>query len=81
MPRVLTLHDYKLACPSYQFLDHGRLCEACVGGHVAAAALRRCKDGSLGASALLAAESSRAPAARRYDPVDLSSARAGSWPT
>ena len=29
---VMTLHDYKLACPSYQMLDHGQLCDACVGG-------------------------------------------------
>ena len=28
---VMTLHDYKLACPSYQMLDHGQLCDACVG--------------------------------------------------
>ena len=26
---VWTLHDYKLACPTYQFLDHGRPCTAC----------------------------------------------------
>ncbi len=24
IPVVLTMHDYKLACPTYQFLDHGR---------------------------------------------------------
>src|SRR5437763_11163179 len=31
IPAVMTLHDYKLACPTYLFLDHGRLCEACLG--------------------------------------------------
>ena len=30
VPCVMTLHDYKLACPSYQLLDHGQLCQACV---------------------------------------------------
>ena len=33
VPAVMTLHDYKLACPTYQFLDHGNLCQACLGGH------------------------------------------------
>ena len=32
IPSVITLHDYKLACPSYLMLDHGRTCERCVGG-------------------------------------------------
>jgi len=57
VPVVLTLHDYKLACPSYQLLDHGRLCDACVGGRYHRAVARRCKDGSLGASLVLAVES------------------------
>ncbi len=57
VPVVLTLHDYKLACPSYQLLDHGRLCDACVGGRYHRAVARRCKDGSLGASLVLAMES------------------------
>ncbi|MGN6635638.1 MAG: glycosyltransferase family 4 protein [Oryzihumus sp.] len=57
VPCVMTLHDYKLACPSYQLLDHGRLCDACVTGGLWQAARRRCKDDSLGASALLSLES------------------------
>ena len=57
VPVVLTLHDYKLACPSYQLLDHGRLCDACLGGRYHRAVARRCKDGSLGASLVLAVES------------------------
>ena len=52
----MTLHDYKLACPTYQFLDHGNLCQACLGGHFQHAILRRCKDGSLGSSAVMAGE-------------------------
>ena len=56
IPAVMTLHDYKLACPTYQFLDHGNLCQACLGGHFQHAVLRRCKDGSLGASAVMAGE-------------------------
>lgn len=56
VPAVMTLHDYKLACPTYQFLDKGELCQACLGGHFSQAPRRRCKDGSLAASALAAAE-------------------------
>lgn len=57
VPAVMTLHDYKLACPSYQFLAGGEICQACLGGRFHHAALRRCKDGSLAASALLGFES------------------------
>ncbi len=57
VPCVMTLHDYKLACPSYQMLDHGRPCDACVTGGPLQAARRACKDGSRPASTLLAVES------------------------
>jgi len=56
VPAVMTLHDYKLACPSYQLLDHGKPCQACVGGSLTSAVRRRCKGGSLLASTLLATE-------------------------
>ncbi len=57
VPCVMTVHDYKLACPSYQMLDHGRPCDACVTGGPLQAARRGCKDGSRSASTLLAVES------------------------
>lgn len=57
VPAVMTLHDYKLACPSYLLLDHGEVCDACIGGSLLNPVRRRCKDGSLSASALLALES------------------------
>ena len=56
IPAVMTLHDYKLACPTYQFLDKGTVCMACVTGGFRQAARRRCKDGSFTQSALLATE-------------------------
>ena len=68
---VMTLHDYELACPSYQMLDHGRLCDACVGHSRLNAARHRCKSGSLAASALLAVESSIHQRIGAYDPVDV----------
>jgi glycosyltransferase involved in cell wall biosynthesis len=69
IPAVMTLHDYKLACPTYQFLDHGNLCQACLGGHFQHAILRRCKDGSLGSSAVMAGELFVHTLTRAYSPV------------
>jgi glycosyltransferase involved in cell wall biosynthesis len=71
VPTVMTLHDYKLACPTYQFLDHGKVCEACLGGHFHRAVQRRCKNGSLGASAVNAVELAVHTSTRAYDPVDV----------
>jgi glycosyltransferase involved in cell wall biosynthesis len=71
VPALMTLHDYKLVCPTYLFLDHGQLCEACLGGHFSQAVRRRCADGSLAKSALLAAESALHSRTHAYDPVDV----------
>jgi glycosyltransferase involved in cell wall biosynthesis len=69
IPAVMTLHDYKLACPTYQFLDHGKVCEACLGGHFYHAATRRCKDGSAAASVLASIESYAHGITKAYSPV------------
>jgi glycosyltransferase involved in cell wall biosynthesis len=66
VPAVMTLHDYKLICPTYLLLDHGRICEACLDGFFAHAVARRCKDDSLGASATLALESTVHRLTRAY---------------
>ncbi|WP_299033105.1 glycosyltransferase [uncultured Pseudokineococcus sp.] len=69
---VMTLHDYKLVCPSYQMLAGGSPCQGCVRPGVAGPlqALRhRCKGGSLGASAVVALESALHRALGAYDPV------------
>src|SRR5262245_61722734 len=71
VPVVMTLHDYKLACPSYQMLDKGRPCDACVTGGPLQAARRSCKDGSRSASTLLAVESWLHRRFRAYDGVDV----------
>jgi glycosyltransferase involved in cell wall biosynthesis len=71
IPAVMTLHDYKLACPTYRFLDKGELCEACLGGHFTQAVRRRCKDGSLGSSAAMAAELAIHTAVRAYRHVQV----------
>jgi len=66
---VMTLHDYKLACPSYHFLAGGSVCEACVEGGFRQAVKRRCKGGSLAASAALASESWLHRRFGAWDPV------------
>jgi glycosyltransferase involved in cell wall biosynthesis len=71
IPALMTLHDYKLACPTYQFLDHGKVCEACLGGHFYHAATHRCKDGSAAASLLASVESYAHGITRAYSPVRL----------
>jgi glycosyltransferase involved in cell wall biosynthesis len=70
-PTVMTLHDYKLACPTYRFLDHGRICEACVPRRFWNAAVRRCNGGSFAASALNSAEMMAHTFSRAYGPVHL----------
>ena len=55
-PMVMTLHDYKLVCPTYDMLDHGRICEACLPHSFHQAALHRCKNDSVIASGLLGFE-------------------------
>ncbi len=66
---VLTLHDYKLACPTHNFLRDSRPCEECLGGHFSAVVRHRCQGGSAAASALLAVEMSLHSWFRAYDPV------------
>lgn len=69
IPVVLTMHDYKLACPTYQFLDHGEPCTACVSQGPWQAARRACKDGSRAASGVAALEVWLHRRFHAYEPV------------
>lgn len=71
VPCVMTLHDYKLACPNYQMLNQGKLCQLCVTGGTWHAVRERCKGGSLKASTTLAVESGIHRATHAYSPVDV----------
>lgn len=70
IPMVMTLHDFKLICPTYRLHDGRSSCEACVGGGFHNAVLRRCKSGSIVNSALLAAETAVHRQLGAYDSVD-----------
>jgi glycosyltransferase involved in cell wall biosynthesis len=71
IPSIMTLHDYKLVCPTYLFLAHGEVCEACLGGHFHQAILKRCNEGSLIASSLNALELAVHTGTKAYSPVNL----------
>jgi glycosyltransferase involved in cell wall biosynthesis len=42
IPTVLTLHDLKVACPSYEMLTHDGICERCKGGKIWNVAIHKC---------------------------------------
>jgi glycosyltransferase involved in cell wall biosynthesis len=46
IPVVMTLHDFKLACPNYTFLKNGAPCEICEGKHFYKAVINRCVKNS-----------------------------------
>lgn len=70
IPMVMTLHDFKLICPSYRMHDGTGPCEACLGGNFMNAASRRCKSGSLAQSTVLAIESTLHRQLGAYDAID-----------
>lgn len=44
---VLTLHNYRLACPAGQFLRNGRICEDCLDGSPYRMIWRRCASSNM----------------------------------
>ena len=68
VPVVLTMHDYKLACPTYKFLDNGTPCTACITKGPWEAARRGC-NGSRAGSAVAALEVSLHRRFGAYDGV------------
>jgi glycosyltransferase involved in cell wall biosynthesis len=57
IPSILTLHDYKLICPTYSSLCHGTVCTACEGGKFYHCLLKRCHKSSYQASLVSTVES------------------------
>jgi glycosyltransferase involved in cell wall biosynthesis len=71
IPIVQTLHDYKIACPSYNLFTDGAPCHRCPNGTVANAIVHRCIKGSIPASALAAVEAAAARRRRTYQRIAM----------
>lgn len=56
IPVVQTLHEYKLACPTYTLERNGTLCDDCIHGSTLNLLKHRCKNGSFAHSAVVLAE-------------------------
>lgn len=56
IPTVLTLHDWKIACPAYTLFTEGQPCRRCPSGTVVHAVRHRCVKSSASASAIAATE-------------------------
>ena len=68
---VLTLHDYKLICPTYSMFNDGASCNKCEGKYFGQATINRCQEGSYFKSCLLSIEGYWHKWMRSYDKVDL----------
>ena len=56
IPVIYHLNDFKLLCPSYNFVSHGRTCERCRGGEFWRVVTEGCYHGGPGPALVLAAE-------------------------
>ena len=56
IPVVMTLHDYKVICPNYKMMHHGRICEDCYQHAYYHAILNCCHKDSLIASTIYSFE-------------------------
>lgn len=70
VPVVLTLHDYKPVCPTYNRLKNDTPCSNCLEGDFSQVLRHRCAGGSLGKSALLYAEATVQNWLGSYQQVD-----------
>ncbi|WP_296039654.1 glycosyltransferase family 4 protein [uncultured Agrobacterium sp.] len=71
IPTVMTVHDLKLACPSYKMLAPDGVCERCKGGRIHNVLLHRCMKGSVALSGLVMVETAVHRALRLYrDHID-----------
>jgi len=69
IPVVMTLHDYKLICPSYAMLNRGAVCEDCKGGRFIHSLLNTCHKESLTASGVYCIESYLNKWLHKYDTI------------
>jgi glycosyltransferase involved in cell wall biosynthesis len=70
IPIVQTLHDWKIACPSYNLFTEGAPCRRCVDSTVLSAIKHRCIKGSASASAIAASEAAIAHRRGTYHRIE-----------
>ena len=56
IPVVMTMHDYKMVCPTYSMLRKGKVCEMCKDGRFYHCGINRCSKDSLFKSMVNVAE-------------------------
>lgn len=56
IPVLYHVNDFKILCPNYNFVAHGRACELCAGGDYYHAVTENCYAGPRSSAAVLAAE-------------------------
>jgi len=69
VPVVMTLHDYKLICPSYLMLNRGAVCEDCKGGRFIHCLLNTCHKENRAASGVYCLESYLNRWLHKYDTI------------
>ena len=70
VPVVLTLHDYKPVCPTYNRLQQGEPCSKCLEDDFTQVLRNKCAGGSLGKSTVLFVEAIVQRLMRNYEKVD-----------
>jgi len=70
IPVVITLHDYKIICPSYLMLSGNEICEKCIGGKYYNCLLSRCHKNSFSASFVYTLETYFNHFLKKYDTID-----------
>lgn len=69
IPFLMTLHDYKVICPSYLMLRDGKICELCHGKHFFHSVLNKCHRDGFVPSAVYAIEAYFSRFAGKYKTV------------
>ncbi|WP_281243789.1 glycosyltransferase family 4 protein [Desulfomicrobium apsheronum] len=70
IPFVLTLHDLKLACPSYLMLNNGKVCERCLSGNYWNCTIYQCHKKNTIASFIVTIEAYFNKLFRKYEWID-----------
>src|SRR4051794_30553550 len=70
VPTAMTLHDYKIVCPSYTLFTEGERCRRCVNSHPFHVVAHRCIKDSRAASTIGGLETALARVRRSYRRID-----------